>query len=85
MRATPLHTTPPQLARRYGVSPDKVVAWIRSGQLRAVNVASTLSGRPRWRIAEADIVAFELRRSATPAPKTTRRRRRTSPGITEYF
>jgi excisionase family DNA binding protein len=30
--------TPPQVARRYGVSPDTVRGWIASGELRAVSV-----------------------------------------------
>src|SRR5262245_18072506 len=36
------------VARRYRVSPDKVRAWITSGELRAVNTATALCGRPRW-------------------------------------
>ncbi len=76
--------TPPQLAKDYGVNPDKVLAWIHSGELRAVNVAAKPNGRPRWRIKAEDLEAFELRRSAVPT-KTTRRRRRASPGIIEFF
>jgi hypothetical protein len=34
------YLTPPQLARENGVSPDKVHAWIRSGKLQAINVAT---------------------------------------------
>ena len=40
--------TPPQVARRYGVSPDTVRAWIASGELRAVNVGK--GKRPRHRV-----------------------------------
>jgi excisionase family DNA binding protein len=35
-----------EVARRYRVSPDKVRAWIRRGELAAVNTASTLCGKP---------------------------------------
>ncbi len=77
--------TPPELARRYGISPDKVVAWINAGELKAVNVVAKLGSRPRWRISEADIELFELRRSAVPPTKPTRRRRRPAAGVTEYF
>jgi len=77
--------TPPALTRRYAISADKVVAWIRTGELRAINIAAKPGGRPRWRIAEADIEIFELRRSATPTTKTTRRKRRAAPGVIEFF
>lgn len=40
--------TPREVARRYRVSPDKARAWIRKGELRAVNTATGLGGKPRW-------------------------------------
>jgi excisionase family DNA binding protein len=76
--------TPPEVARRYGVSAEKVVAWIRTGELRAINLALRRSGRPRWRIDHADLLAFESRRAAVPSPPTSRRRRK-SPDVIEYF
>ncbi len=84
MRNSVAHLTPPAIGRRYGISPDKVVGWIRSGELRAVNVATTSTGRPRWRVSEADLADFETRRSAQPAPRTSRRRRR-DPAVIEFF
>ena len=77
--------TPPQYAKKLGISPDKVLAWIRSGELRAINVAAKPGGRPRWRISEAAIEAFEARRSATPPTKPVRRRRRNPADVIEYF
>jgi hypothetical protein len=77
------HLTPPQVAQRYGVSPEKVIAWIRAGELRAVNVATTLGGRPRWRIDPADLALFEARRAAVPVPAA--RRRRVAGDVIEYF
>jgi hypothetical protein len=67
--------TPPIVARRYGVKPDKVLQWIRSGELPAVNVAASPIGRPRWRITEADIIVFEDRRRARPTVTPPRRRK----------
>src|SRR5947209_4444585 len=67
--------TPPQLAERWGVSPEKVVAFIRRGELRAVNVALRLGGRPRWRIDPADVERFEAARAAVPTPRSPRRRK----------
>src|SRR4051812_40987087 len=70
--------TPPQVARRYHVSKDKILSWIRSGELRALNIATSLGGRPRYVIDEADLAAFEAKRSAVPALTPTRRRKKTS-------
>ena len=48
-------TTPPKLAARWGVSEDKVLAWIRSGELRAIDASTRQGGRPRYLIDELDI------------------------------
>jgi hypothetical protein len=62
----------------------KILAWIRSGQLHAVNVGDGAQ-RPRFRISEADLQLFLESRSAVPAPKITRCRRRKDPSVREYF
>jgi hypothetical protein len=62
------------LARLWGISPEKVISWIRRGELRAVNVASRLGGRPRWLIDPKDVEDFERRRTATAAPRPRRRK-----------
>jgi excisionase family DNA binding protein len=79
------YLTPPQLAKRLGVSPDKVCVWIRRGELRAVNVADRPNGRPRWRIAPLDIATFEARRSAQPEAKSPRRCQKRDTEVTEFF
>jgi len=77
--------TPPQIAERFGVSADKVLAWIHSGELRAVNVAEQLGGqRPRWRVSIADLLAFEERRAAVPPPARMQRRKQPAEVI-EFF
>jgi hypothetical protein len=77
--------TPPDLAKRLGVNCHKILLWIASGELQAVNVATRPTGQPRWRITPAAIEAFELRRSSQPAPRQTRRHRTRSPEIKEFF
>jgi excisionase family DNA binding protein len=67
--------TPPELAALWGISPEKVLAWIRAGELRAVNVATRRNGRPRFLIDESDLAEFERARAATPVPTPRRRRR----------
>lgn len=76
--------TVPKIARRFGVSPNKIGGWIRSGELRAVNVAATVGGRPRWRISEDELAAFELRRTNS-APVTRRRKKRNTTDVYEFF
>ena len=48
MKATRQRTksTPPQLAAEWGIDTHKIIGWIRSGELRAINVATTRTGRP---------------------------------------
>src|SRR5208282_6385077 len=53
--------TPPELARALRVDVHTVLAWIRDGQLRAVNVGAG-KRRPRWRIDPADVAVFEAAR-----------------------
>lgn len=76
--------TPPEVGKRLGVNAEKVLGWIRSGELRAVDVSIRHgSGRPRWRISEADLEDFLRARSAAPIPKKSRRR--STAGVREYF
>jgi len=76
--------TPPEVARRWGVSPDKVIGWIRSGELRAIDVSAHPGiGRPRYRIDITDLMEFEMRRQVVITPKVKRRRR--DPSVIEFF
>lgn len=76
-------TTPPAISKQLVVHVGKVLGWIQSGELRALNVGN--GNRPRWRIMPDDLQAFLDRRAAQPAAKTTRRRRKPDPAVTEYF
>ena len=64
--------TPPQVAKRLGVNADKVLSWIRSGELSAVNVTIKPGGRPKYRITAADLDTFKNRRSPQPRIKPKR-------------
>jgi hypothetical protein len=78
--------TPPEIARRYKVSPDKVLHWIRGGELRAINIASIPGGRPRYAVHEADLAAFEERRQVQPHVNRTRvTRKRRDADVIEFF
>ena len=56
--------TPSSVAARYGVHPNRVIAWIRAGELRALNLAINANGRPRFSILPDDLEAFERSRQA---------------------
>jgi hypothetical protein len=55
---------------------DRIITLIRAGEIRASNVATRLSGRPRFRIAAADLREFLERRAAASVAIPTRRQRR---------
>jgi excisionase family DNA binding protein len=73
------------LCERFGVGEHTVLTWIRSGELKAVNVGRAPAGkRPRWRITEAALEAFELLRTPSPLPPRTKRRKR-PPEVIEFY
>jgi len=71
--------TPPQIAQLWGVGTGKVVAWIRQGELRAIDASSARGGRPRYLVDVADLAEFEERRSVVPkAPSRPQTRKESS-------
>lgn len=91
-RARTGYCVPRDLAKRWSVCVDKVLLFIRTGELRAFNVASPTSRRPRYRISIEEVRRFEEQtRSAAPpstAKKKTLRRRKSSaatPAPRSYF
>jgi hypothetical protein len=80
--------TPPELARAWGVAPEKIVALIRAGELKAFNAALHRNGaRPRYLINVEDVTAFEQARSAAARPSraASRQRRRKNPDVIEFI
>jgi excisionase family DNA binding protein len=75
-----------QLSERFSVSQHTVLGWIAAGELRAVNVGTRPgTKRPRWRITEQAVEAFETLRSPTPSPVPTTRRRKRSGPVLEFL
>ena len=73
------------IQRRYGVAVHTVLGWIRSGELRAVNVGRQPGAKkPRWRISQAALEAFEALRTPTVAQPRTRRPKR-SADVIEFY
>ena len=76
----------PEYAASLGVSVDKVHAFIRNGELRAMNGATKMGGRPRYLIDIKDIESFETRRLVLPEKPVVRRSKPPKPkGMKEYF
>ncbi|RIK73292.1 MAG: hypothetical protein DCC68_25165 [Planctomycetota bacterium] len=67
--------TPPEVAKRLGVSPETVIGWIRSGELKAANVGKGKK-RARYRIEPDALAEFQQRRSNAPENPPQRRRRK---------
>ncbi len=72
------------LQQRYGVNEHTVLAWIHSGEISAFNVGRAPGKKkPRWRISEMALQAFELARTTIPpTPRVGRRRR---PEVVEFY
>lgn len=75
------------VAAYFTVTEHTVLGWIRSGELRAINVGrQRTGGKPRWRITTAALEAFEAARAATPpAPKPARRRRQPASEVIRFY
>ncbi len=73
------------LCERYGVSEQTILGWIRSGELKAINVGRRLDAKkPRWRVTQEAIAAFEQLRTPTLPPSRAAQRKRPA-GIIEFY
>ena len=73
------------IAQSWRVNESKVLGFIKTGELKAVNVATKAGGLPRWRISPADLEAFAAARSASPQQPVSRRPRRKAGHVVEFF
>ncbi len=77
--------TPPKLAVRWGVKAEKIIAFIRTGELRAFDISQSPGlGKPRYRISPDAVIEFENRRSTKPHPQLKRKNRAPS-DVIEFF
>ena len=72
------------LCERYAVTEHTVLGWIRTGELRAVNVGRNSARKPRWRITQESMAAFEQLRTPTPPLPRTQRRKR-APEVIQFY
>lgn len=74
--ATPArYLTPRDVAELYGTNETKILSWIKSGELRAIDVSARRGERPRWRISPQALEQFEAARSSQPTVATPPRSR----------
>lgn len=69
--------TPPEVARLIRVREAKVISWIRSGRLPAINVSE--GARPKYRIKPDDLDGFLKSRAVAPIARPARRERLSVP------
>jgi hypothetical protein len=80
--------TPPEVAKQFGVATTKVIAWIRCGELKALNLANRGCTRPRYSISPEALEQFERSRQVIPdggLSTTQRLRRQSQASVREYF
>lgn len=76
-----------QVAECYQVDEHTVLFWLRTKELEAVNVGRSRGRRPRWRITEEALAAFEAARTATPPATlpTPRRKKCSETGVIQFY
>lgn len=78
--------TVPQIAERFAVDRDCVIAWIKSGQLVAIDVSRRRAKLPRWRVTPEALRDFEAARAnVKPRQERTRPKRGRAADFVEYF
>lgn len=75
------------LEERYGVGEHTILAWVKSGELRAVNVARTPGTRPKWRFTAEALAQFEISRESGGAPVATKTKRKgkADPEVIKFY
>lgn len=80
--------SPPALARRARINVEKILHWIATGELTAIDLSTDRAQRPRWKIRPEDWEEFCQRRAngEAPKPKPGRGRQEQSERkITQYY
>lgn len=75
--------TPREVAKLLRVSRDRVRAWIKSGELGAINTAVTRCGKPQFVVLPHHLAEFARSRAAATRAPAPRRKKRTA--VVDYF
>ena len=79
-----LHSIP-DIAESLGVTKEKVRAWIKAGELKAINTTQNPNGRARYRVRPEAFEDFLERRASTPPVPKQRRRKKSNAPVTEFY
>jgi hypothetical protein len=73
------------VSQRYSVNLQTVLGWIANGELKAINVGRAPGRKkPRWRITQDALDAFELRRTPTTTQPRAKRRQQPADVVAFY-
>jgi len=80
------HLKVSQIAEQLGVKHGKILGWIKTGELEALDVSSRAGvGLPRWRVTQDALDRFLARRAnTTPKLQRKARRRNVAPVAVRY-
>ena len=85
-RAPPMTYSVKELQERYGVGEHTILGWIKTGELRATNVARKTGTRPKWRISPESLAEFELHRESGAPPVTkAKRKQKANPEVIAFY
>jgi excisionase family DNA binding protein len=74
-----------QVAERLQLSDDAITGLIARKAIRAIDVSTPGSRKPRWRIKPEALDDFLATRTNTPTPAKSPRRQRSSESVIEFF
>ena len=78
--------TAKEVAERLQVKSDRVRGWIRSGQLRGIDLSSNPgTGKPRFRVSQSDLEQFLTNRKVLVQEKPQRRGKQSNPDVIDFF
>lgn len=73
-----------ELAEKLRVTEHTILCWIHNRELLATNVNRVVGRKPRWRISEEALKAFEESRSPSP-PAPAKRRARQPAEVIDFY
>jgi hypothetical protein len=74
------------LSERFGVKTTTILHWIKTLQLRAINVGRELGlKKPRWRVNEQSLAEFEAARTLGQPASPKKKKRKKNPELVEFF
>ena len=74
--AAPSFLSLPETAKLLRINESKLIHWIRTGELTAIDLSQNRNQRPRWKVSREELDRFLRSRQSTPAPEPPKRQRK---------